>query len=272
MIQKTLVLVLLSCLSLSILTGEQPAQPGIIILLNGTSAAGKSSLIKELQKQSEDAFFVISFDDFISKYDKPVCTYLDIVERDDAFFQYIKNSSKIYDKVLVDVVDYETVFEKYDALLGDSLVKILVYCPLQDLIKRVEKRNHEPQYKNEHLKLFLAFTQFLSLYQNQSTTDEVLVDTIRAADIKNMLRAIKKELDNFDRNHPEVDPEYLPKSMHERAEKYNNLVKDAVTQFHYNRQRKITLSLRHQIWDFVINSGANSPEQAARKIADFLQN
>ena len=265
-------LALLSFLSILMFAAEQLVKPGMIVLLNGTSAAGKSSLVRELQKQSDNAFFVISFDDFISKYEKEVCTQLDVVERDDAFFQYIKDSSKVYDKVLVDTVDHETVFEKYDNFLGQGLIKILVYCPLLDLIKRVKKRNHQPEYENEHLKLFLAFTQFLSLYKNQSGSDGLVIDKIRAADIKNILHEIKKELDEFEVKHPALNPEDLQKSIQERVEEYNKLVQDAVAQFHYNRQRKITLSPRLQhYWDFVINSGVNSPKQSAHKITEFLE-
>jgi len=54
----------------NLVAAKSSEKVGMIVLLNGTSAAGKSSLVKELQKQSENAFFVISFDDFISKYEK----------------------------------------------------------------------------------------------------------------------------------------------------------------------------------------------------------
>ena len=245
---------------------------GMIVLLNGTSTAGKSSLVKELQKQSGNAFFVISFDDFISKYEKAIDSQLDfIVERDDEFFKYIKDSSKIYDKVLVDTVDHETVFEKYDNFLGEGLIKILVYAPLPELLKRVEKRNHQPEYENEHLKLFLAFTQFLSLYKMQSESNEPTIDKIHTADIKNILCEIKKELDEFDVKYPAINPGYLPASISERAVAYEKLVQDAQDLFKFKDHRKIKIIARQQIWDLTVNSGANSSVECAHEILAFLE-
>ncbi len=45
-------------------------KPGTILFLNGTSSAGKTSIAKELLKQSEIPFHHVSVDDFFHNYNE----------------------------------------------------------------------------------------------------------------------------------------------------------------------------------------------------------
>jgi len=146
---------------------------------------------------------------------------------------------------------------------------------LPELLKRVEKRNHQVEYEKEHLKLFLAFTQFLSLYKIQSESDEPIIDKIHTADIKNILREIKRESDEFDVKYPALNPgylsEYLPALIAERVVAYEKLVQDAQDLFNFKDHRKIKITLRQQIWDLIVNSGLNSSTELAHEILAFLE-
>lgn len=256
--KKIFLSVFLFCLSFSIFTAESSeSQLDMIVLLNGTSSAGKSSIIRELQKQSENGFFIANLDQFEKEYEKD--NFDDFF---DDFYKHVKNLSLIHPKILVDTVQYELGYEKYDEILGKQVVKILVYCPLSDILKRVKKRNQSGD-EGELRSVVQAFKQFFNLYKMKKELCEEVIDIIHTSTIKNVLREIKREYDEFDIKYPE--------SIHVRAEKYNKLVKRSADQFHYNQKRKISLATKQNCWDLVINSGINSPELSARKIADYLE-
>ena len=247
---KKILLTLVSCFSLSLFAAEASEQPGMIVLLNGTSSAGKSSIVKELQEISGNEFFVISLDSFMDAHEEDYS--------DELFYKYIHDARLTHNKILVDTVEYEWAVEKNDAILGENLVKVLVYCPLDDIAKRVEKRN-QSQDENEHRSVRQAFEQFLGLYKKQSKSDELVIDKIHTSSIKNLLPKIKEECDGLDI------------SIDKRVERYDKIIQAAQEIFNFNDHRKIKIVPQQNCWDLIINSGANSPAQSAHEILEFLE-
>src|SRR3990167_6780598 len=49
-------------------TTAKKSEPGTIVLFNGTSSAGKTSIIKEMQKIYGDAYQVVNLDAFMGDY------------------------------------------------------------------------------------------------------------------------------------------------------------------------------------------------------------
>ncbi len=252
--KKILLLTLVSCFSLSLFAAVSSQNPGMIVLLNGTSSAGKSSIVKELQEISGNEFFVTSMDSFAASYEKD--NYDKFVHD---FYQHIKDLSLTHHKVLVDTVEFEQDYKKIEGVLTlNQFIKILVYCPLDDIFKRVEKRN-QSEDEGEHRSVRQAFEQFLGLYKKQSQSDELVIDNIHSSSIKKLLPRIKEECDGLD----------IP--IDKRAERYEKIIQAAQEIFNFKKSRKIKIVPQQNCWDLIINSGVNSPAQSAHEILEFLE-
>lgn len=120
----------------------QYKEPPKIILLNGPSSAGKSTLALELQMRLKEAIFanysIVSIDDFM-KPDTAKKIYEDNVFKitGDMCNQVIEDLKK-YDGVIIDhVITSERIFEKLKERLGKhSILLVQVTAPLSVLIER----------------------------------------------------------------------------------------------------------------------------------------
>ncbi|MCE5235041.1 MAG: hypothetical protein ABFC62_12365 [Clostridiaceae bacterium] len=121
--------------------------PGRIILLNGTSSAGKTSLAKAVQDKAAETFYLVSIDDFINMAGEHA------FERDawrilrEAMRNFCAVINVLYDldrNILIDVVgvkDGTGIFsELVEALKGKSVLLTHVRCDLNELAAREEAR------------------------------------------------------------------------------------------------------------------------------------
>ena len=125
---------------------------GKIIILNGTSSAGKSTLARVLQDRVQEAFFVVMGDDYMEMLGRS--KYVDICDK--AYVQY--NLVECYTaKALSDMgmnLIMDTLFLKCDTekeesvglsewvrlLHGYPVLFVHVSCPLEELRRRERER------------------------------------------------------------------------------------------------------------------------------------
>ena len=122
------------------------AAPGTIILFNGTSSAGKSSLADVMIRESEQKYEVLSYDDFLRSYrQERGITWLNPEQYRDfllSLYRHARNRSDAGTNVIIDTVEFDLAYEKYCELLNCSnVIKTIVYCPLEPLLKRIDRRN-----------------------------------------------------------------------------------------------------------------------------------
>ena len=122
-------------------------EKGKIIVLNGVSSAGKSTLARVLQDRVSEAFFVITGDDYMEMLGRS--KYVDISE--EAYTQYYLvecNTAKALSDIGMNLI-MDTLFlqdEKYGLkewveLLHDYPVLFVhVTCPLEELRRREKER------------------------------------------------------------------------------------------------------------------------------------
>lgn len=229
---------------------QSPSQPGLIILLNGTSSAGKTTLMKALH-DIYDTFHVASIDTYSRNHTHGLWgkVYYD-------FYKDIKKQAKLGTNILVDTVLYHEKYSAYDTILTGSvkLIKILVYCPLDRLIDNVQQRNQNLD-QFEHRTLHTAFTAFLSLYTIQQNQDSILIDTLTSSDVKAHLERALALIAHW------------PNKQIKRQHKINNKI---TRKFHLKRMHTIPLTTQHD-WDLIVNTSLATPESLARNIADFIQ-
>ena len=233
------------CITICALLGlffrsHRMSQTGTLLLLNGTSSSGKSAILNSFQKNHPD-FKVFKIDEwfpdemsqkaielgwqessgmnpwiFLATYaeEKTGKPCFDSEIRAALFPQLAipmytaaKKALQAGHNVVIDTVfEYDPLYEKFSGFFaGFKCVKVLVYCPLDVLLERVEARNRSA-VQGETRTAFQSFEQFPALYKVQEHVDEVIVDTVSAVSMKDALQvAVQELIDN------KIPDKYLPR-------------------------------------------------------------
>jgi chloramphenicol 3-O phosphotransferase len=150
-------------------------EQGIVVLLNGTSSAGKTSISNELINQKEVLFHHLSIDDFFNNFnefiDKKFPNFKPIREVDDEvitqiifdpiasyYYSTIKLISEMGLNVIADtVIDNDKRFnECLDVFFDQPTLFIGVICSKEELIRREQIRGDR--------QIGLASSQFDKVY------------------------------------------------------------------------------------------------------------
>jgi chloramphenicol 3-O phosphotransferase len=119
-------------------------EKGKIIVLNGVSSSGKSSLVKELTKLLPD-FFAFSIDDYdlvIEKMEDRENERLIPIETE---YFYYKNAAMFSDRgvnLILDQIIHDSITLKnyQEALNGYPVLFVGVHCPVDELLHREQSR------------------------------------------------------------------------------------------------------------------------------------
>jgi tRNA uridine 5-carbamoylmethylation protein Kti12 len=229
-----------------------------IILLNGTSSSGKTSIIKELQAMYGD-YQTLDIDTFQAQYevDHPIKNAKEEYMREmmTAFFSTAHQLALDGKNVFVDTVQFDEHYDHYCSILNNKkTLKILVYCPLDVMVDHVEKRNKSND-KQERRTLSQALPQFKDIYKLQEFKDEIVVDTIPTDRMKHGLNIAVEEVRALNKASG-LDPET----------NINPFVADFTEQFKLNSLKEIVLVAQHP-WDLIVNSSTHSPKEIAQIIS-----
>lgn len=261
-----------------------------IILLNGTSSSGKSTVSKELQKILPHALFV-KVDDyydaeviqvaknlgwkeslgidpwlFINEYltNKTGKYYFDTEIRQqlftatDFFYSKAKQMAEHGKLVFIDtVLEYESAYQQaFDYFKADNFSMILIYCPMSLLLERVQERN-STHIIAEHRHAFLAFEHFRTMYKLRENSSDPLVDTISTTKLKNALESAIQGL-----IHAGVPEGYLP-----RLQQFKE---DFIAQFKLNQASEIEITPTYQYLAIFKNDMLGAPDRIAQEIAQLI--
>ena len=170
---------------------------GIIVILNGVSSSGKTSLARVIQNRSPIPFYRLDIDDFILMSPEKFNDY----ENGDYSVQYAFASKffyvvKLYSDLGFDLVVPCMIFkssealENYKSLLnGYPVLTVNIICPEDELQRReLARGNRKTGSSSEQLKLLETdFDNGLTV-NNYTNTNEECADTIVRA-ILNMKRS-----------------------------------------------------------------------------------
>ena|GEM_PF-1744863 len=238
-------------------------KPGTIVLLNGTSAAGKTSIICALQKICGDAYVAMLGDDFVETYSikhpKPESMSNDAyqVQVLSALCTHVKQLALEGKNVLVELVQFDENYEHYCSILEcEKVVKILVYCPLDIMVDRLAERNKMAEHKVDLLTPLQLFTAICKL---QESAHESVIDRIKTSRMNYALQAATQEINRF------IKEAGVDASFEE-----DPFYKDFIKRFALDDDKEITLVPIHP-WDLVVNSGVHTPQENAQIIAEYLK-
>ncbi len=119
-----------------------------IILLNGPSSSGKSTLAKALQKRTEEKgnerYEIVSIDDFLKMTTQDTIYEDDVFEISCALCERVLELMKTAPGVIIDhVITSRRIFEQLKQMLGTyPLRTVQVTCPLEVLRQREEARKN----------------------------------------------------------------------------------------------------------------------------------
>ncbi|MBI2774654.1 AAA family ATPase [Candidatus Dependentiae bacterium] len=260
-------------------------QTGKVILLNGTSSAGKSSVLNELHELNPN-YVLFNVDDWFpaALVTKAVELGLDLKTGFDPWlflhdyllkktgehyfapearellfteippmYRKAKETAQNGRDVIIDaVMEYEAKYEEFDTFFQDlQMVKVLLYCPVDVLIERIEKRNESGIFRERRF-AFLAFEQFPSLYKLPEDDDDFIIDTVKSTELKDALEfAITTLIKNG------IPDPYIPK-----LNKFRN---NFIERFRLDKQKEVQLTPT-RYYDLIINTAQDSPIDSAKKI------
>lgn len=262
---------------------------GNIVLLNGTSSSGKSTLLDELSKFFAD-YKALKVDDqfparlkskarefgwseefginawvFLHNYmtKKTGEYYFDTELREkiftdsSSFYQMVQDLAIKGQNVIIDtVLEHQKEYSDFTEFFKNfKVIKILVYCPLDILLHRVELRN-KSGIPREMRTAFQSFEQFPAIYKIKEKSDEQVVDQLNSSVIKKSLEDSIQDLINDN-----ISEHYLPK-LKEFKLKF-------IEQFKLYKQDSIELVVKHK-YDLIINSGIHSTQELVRKVSEIL--
>ncbi|MBS2035188.1 hypothetical protein JST97_09365 [bacterium] len=250
--------------------------PPVLLLLNGTGSAGKSSIGRALEKSlrhatflSEERLVFLAYAEILKRRGlrpkKPLHDLVDLMDfrahlpalteaslrREfrrqgcDLIGQETRRQIELaarqgYDFILLDDTLWkpEQVEQWHQRCLGYRSFHVVVYCPLSSLLEHVKRRN-QSVYAYEHRDLALPLEMYFSMYP--PSQGEAGIDTLAPEQLERDLRACAA----YQR---ELKGEDLPIGQY--LQRMRAVVRIAPF-FHY---------------DLMVNTGLNSTEQCVEQI------
>ena len=239
---------------------------GHVIVLDGTSTAGKSSIIKYLLPMLGNSYEKVAIDDFVTpvfleqeKQQRSEKEFLQrIHEVSDGMYNKIRKLVNSGKNILVDTVisglegekDRKNFFEKLNGL---NVFLILVYCPLNVLAERINKRNEKALKENkpEDTRSRSVALVFDDIYKAQESNDEVTLGKLSRKDI-------------------DVAYSNPQKKLGETAEAFKQIKQNLIS--HFKLKDKGTVNITSQlVYDCIVNTSKNNPKECAEQIKNCLK-
>jgi len=245
-------------------TSNKTTQRGRVVIFDGTSSAGKSSVIKELIPSFDSSYKVIAVDDFVTDVFLEQKT-LNLPEKDfiervnqsvDGMYDTIRSlvgqgKTIFLDTVLAGLEGEKSVTYQLEKLKGLTLVMILIYCPLRTLIERIALRNAkalQEKRPGDERSFGLPLKQFGSMYRRKVHNYEISLGTLSRQDADYALEASKKEFAG-------------------NTEQFNSFKEWFLSQLDLHDKQEVVLTARLK-YDCIVNTGIYSPQEGAQYIKE----
>lgn len=167
MMNRLFLIVFFTCASFNV--------QALIIILNGTSSAGKTSIARELCNTLAD------------------CKYFHVNKKKRDELKVVKDASFVYQYVVFDHHYYKNNI-KFSHILADlDICFVLVHCPLKFIGQHVKKRNEQNALLSGQRRMFdTVLKQFVYIYQIEKKR-RLVIDQISLQDLNNVCSDIKSE-------------------------------------------------------------------------------
>lgn len=183
------------------------AAPGKLIIIDGLSCSGKTTVVSNLLPLLDESYTLVTLDDFVTKLflqrevkKIPEDTFQRMLSeaRQNMYDTLVEkiNSGKnvIFDTLLMDFNGEKDFREALDKLKDLQVLQILIYCPLSELSRRMVHRNEISKKQNNrgrYRPLFLLF-KFDDMFKKHAK-GEKLIGKISTNEIETAYQVAKNE-------------------------------------------------------------------------------
>lgn len=239
---------------------------GQVIIFDGASSAGKSSVIKQLMPMLDTSFCYIAVDDFVSelfleqqKRPLPEAEFLArIRESCDVMYAKIRalvaeGRNVVLDTVLSGLEGEKSVQYTLKQLENLPLSFVLMHCPLRVLVERINQRNkkalqeHNPK---DVRSIGTALSQFGHIYMPRKNETEVFLGVLSRNDVEHACEVSKKEFAGD-------------------GKRFESFKEWLLAQLGVKDKEMVTLTTRLP-YDYIVDTSKHTPHECALKIKAIL--
>ncbi len=239
---------------------------GSMILFDGTSCAGKTSICKLLSHNVPTSYHYIALDDFITDvFEEQKQNPLPFNEfiatcnkRTESMYVHIgtmvhRGNNVLCDTTLTCLEDTTSTYRWFKIIKNINNVMILVYCPFDAVVKRLQQRNHHARIQNQPRNsriTSVVLRQFHAMFKAHRDKTEFTIDELSRANVD---RAFELVRDDF------AD-----------AQEFESLRKEIFKKFGLHNRNKVFIAPRLS-YDYVINTHHYPVEDCVKIIFEHLR-
>ncbi len=268
---------------------EKKVTPGRVIFITGTTSAGKSSVTPEIVDLFEEQygvhFKVTSLDEYNAQEDREDAAARDessadasseLDQSDDCSdsekemgnLYAFDNQEKFFESIYLDASQGENIIvdtviatqanrRLMEDIFGDKLHIVLLYCPINEIIARLESRNSLGT-KEEQRTYRETLIGILDIYTINKESTGSNIDTCSRGDIEAILAKVAQELITQETAHRETD--LIMRSLRAQLDCQEAI---ALETCYY-----ITPKEQYNFW--IINTFAKTPRGSAQETVDRI--
>ena len=264
---------------------------GTVILLNGTSSAGKSSIAQELQKMWGDSCEFVGIDkdvhgpslnsiiSHVQQKTKEQVTKENIdniaeklikdgaTTQEDLDIFYAQTSNKLFNRMIQKIKDFtkngknvifdtivgddseQEIVSLAETLRGENVLFSLVYCPFQELAKRIASRNSAD--KMEQRDFSMVWRQFGGLYKAAQPSDTQILETLSKNTVTDLVQLHAR-------------------SEFEEEKEFNEFLSELLENLSLDKNDSVQITSRYT-YDLIVNNATQSPDKCAQQINNFMR-
>jgi len=238
-----------------------PVKKGCVIILDGVSSSGKTSIADCLMKHLDSSYEKVALDDYVAdvflKKSELHLAHKDFValirKCREHMYKDIKQLTACGKNILLDTVLSGLEGEKDIKIASEQLknlvtIKILIYCPLPLIAERIEQRNGKSFFddKPKEMRSIAVMMQFCNVYKIFASESDVLIGALQKKDVEAAC----------------MPPDFFP----QQDIKIFNMVKDRLL-FRFGLQNKGVVKIAPRLrYDLIVNTSECFSKKCARKI------
>lgn len=238
---------------------------GSMILFDGTSCAGKTSICEYLSQNITIPYHYIALDDFITEvfeeqkqnpqpFDEFIAT---CNQRTESMYVHIgtmvhRGNNVLCDTTLTCLENATSTYRWFKIIKNINNVMILVYCPFDAVVKRLQQRNHHAkilnQPKNSRI-TSVVLRQFDAMFKAHQDKTESTIDELSRARIEQAFELVRDDFAD--------------------AHEFENLREEIIGKFGLHNRKKVFISPRLK-YDYIINTHHYPVEDCVKIISEHL--
>lgn len=237
-----------------------------LIVLDGVSSVGKSSIARSFMNLQPDMYILIGINDFVSpvfleqqKNPLPFELFMKRIDTcNEQMFKKIRElvlhgKPVVLDTVMAGLRGIEGIEQDISAMKGLDKTLVLIHVPLSMLIQRITERNkraqeqHNPQ---DSRSLVLTLRQLSATYKERCAGSEIDLGIVTRQELEHACLLAKDEFGD-------------------NAHAYRQFTQEVLSNLGLTNKEKITITTRVH-YDLVINAEHTRPEESAITISNFV--